>query len=389
MKIFLLYFTLILVICSYTSCCGNEINNNGVIEINVDEIISEKPLVFSEIFSDFSIIPLETNENCIINNIDNIKIVRDTIYIFDRNAKSVFIFSKIGRFISKVNKIGRGPGEFNQPFDFDVNGNGVLIFDNSTKKINKYDLNENFLFSMNFKDRFSSFVKVDDNIYGFKSFPSSNGTKQDDYLLYLFDKESKIIWKTLKYSDHLHGPKIVEFIQGGNFFTTGSDIKFFMNYCNTIYSLNYKSIKPYIILNSDKSKLTEKDLNKYDGADGYTFVRAHLRKLTKISGYSENINLAFFKFLIDPNEYYTFYFFKTRKIYCSNRYMDDLTYIYPNLFQIYNNQLIAYVHPRRVSAFKELILSGKIKVEDDVRSQMLKAADFDNPVLILYDLKEN
>jgi hypothetical protein len=385
----LLNSTLILVIGFFTISCSNKIHNKQAIEINVDEIISEKPLVFSEVFSDFRVIPLETNEYCIINNLDNIKIVRDTIYIFDRNAKSVFIFSNNGRLISKISRIGRGPGEFNQPFDFDVDKNGILIFDNSTKKLNKYDLKGNFLSSMNFEYRFSSFVKADDNIYGYKSFPPGNGTEQDDYLLYLFDKENLNTWKTLKYSTILHGPKVIEFIEGGNFFKTESGLKFFMNYCNTIFSIRNKTIKPYIILDSQKHKLKKDDLKNYTLDEPMSFMKANPDKLSKISGYSENDSMAFIKFRIGISEYYTFMHFRTRKIICCARYNDDLTYIYPNLFQIHNNQLIAYVHPRRVSAFKELILSGKVKVEDDVRSQMLKAADFDNPVLILYDLKEN
>ena len=53
-----------------------------------------KPIYFSELFSDFHIIPLETKEECLINQIDNIKLINDTICILDRYpTKSIFLFS--------------------------------------------------------------------------------------------------------------------------------------------------------------------------------------------------------------------------------------------------------------------------------------------------------
>ena len=162
-----------------------------------------------------------------------------------------------------------------------------------------------------------------------------------------------------------------------------------MNYCSTIFSLKDQPIQPYIILNSDKYKLTKDDLKNYKIEEISTLITANPDKLSKISGYSENDNLAFIKFNIGVTEYYTFYNFRTQKISCNSRYVDDLTIIYPNLFGICDNQLIVYVHPRRVSAFKELVASGKVKVEDYLKNEIMKASDFDNPIVILYDLKEN
>ena len=387
---FILEILAFIIICVAAYSCGNKTSSHKeVIQIDIDEYISDEPLVFSDVFSGFHIIPLETHDDCIINQINNIKIIRDTIYVFDKNAKSVFIFSKQGRVIGKISRIGRGPGEFIQPSDFDIKANTVLIFDYSSKKINAYDKKGNFINDLNLKDRFSSFITTADNIFAYKPFPAGDSGSDDDYLLYEYNSRGKIIWKAVKYSDFMHGPKVIQSLDGGNFFMTENDIKFYMNYCTTIFSIKNQTIKPYIILNSEKHKLKKDDLKNYTLDEPMSFIKANPDKLSKISGYSENDSMAFIKFRIGISEYYTFMHFRTRKILCCARYNDDLTFIYPNLFQIYNNQLIAYVHPRRVSAFKELILSGKIKVEDDVRSQMLKTADFDNPVLILYDLKEN
>jgi hypothetical protein len=377
------------VILFITSCNNNPKTRNEIININVDTIISEKPIIFSKLFSGFHIIPLESNEDCYIKNIDKIKIYGDTIYIFDRASKKVCLFSQQGKFISKVSKIGRGPGEFIQPSDFDIYQNSVLIFDWATKKINRYDLKGNFLNSVNLNNRFSSFTMISDNILALRPFPAGNSGIQEDNLLYLFDKEGKVKWKTLKYSEYLQGPKIIDLTGGGNFFKAESDVKFHMNYCNTIFSYKNKTLKPFLILNSNRYELKANDLEKYKTVNPSIFLRANLEKLTKISGYSENNNFTFLKFVIGENEYSCFYYFRSKKIYCSIRYRDDMTLIYPNLYEISNNQLIAYIHPRRVLAFKELIASDKIKVNDDVKNEILSVTEFNNPIIVLFDVKEN
>ena len=198
----------------------------GLNYIDIDENISDEPVVFPEIFSGFNIIPLETSEDCIINQINYIKIIGDTIYVFDKNARSIFIFSKQGRVISKISRIGRGPGEFIQPSDFDIKGNAELIFDYSSNKINAYDKKGYFIYNLNLKDRFSSFITTTDNIFSYKPFPTGNTSAKDDYLLYQYNTNGKIIWKAVKYSDFLHGPKVIQSLDGGNFFMTENDIKF-------------------------------------------------------------------------------------------------------------------------------------------------------------------
>ncbi|HPT21577.1 MAG TPA: 6-bladed beta-propeller [Bacteroidales bacterium] len=386
---FILKILTVLFFCVTALSCGDNTSpHNEAIQIDIDNIISNEPLVFSDVFSGFHIIRLETHEDCVINQINNIKIIRDTIYIFDKNAKSVFIFSNKGKSINKISRIGRGPGEFIQPSDFDVKGNAVLIFDYSTKKLCAYDKKGNFIYDLNLKDRFSSFITTDDNVFAYKPFPAGDTGTKDDYLLNQYNNSGKIIWKAVKYSDFLHGIKVIQSLDGGNFFMTENDIKFYMNYCTTIFSINNQSVKPYIVLNSEKHKLTKEDMKNYKMDEPMTLFSANPDKLSKISGYSENDSMAFLKFQIGISEYYTFIHFRTRKILCCSRYNDDLTYIYPNLFQINNNQLIAYVHPRRVSAFRELVATGKVKIDDNLKDELLEASDFDNPVLILYDLRE-
>src|ERR1035437_1558587 len=102
LKFILLIFCVVIVF----SCVNNRAEKwnvtNTLVEIDIDSIISNKPIYFSELFSSYHLIQLEASEDCMFSVIDNLKLINDTIYIFDRFiTKSVFIFSKTGKFITK------------------------------------------------------------------------------------------------------------------------------------------------------------------------------------------------------------------------------------------------------------------------------------------------
>ena len=60
-----------------------------------------------KLFSKIEVIPLETQEESIIRSIDKIMEYQSCIYILDRRQKAVLIFDGHGKFISKINSIGR------------------------------------------------------------------------------------------------------------------------------------------------------------------------------------------------------------------------------------------------------------------------------------------
>ena len=89
--------------------CSNSQNSNSTISIDLD---ASKSISINNIFSKMEIIPLETNEKSKIQNIDKIIEYQSFIYILDRRQKAVLIFDSHGKFISKINTIGRAPDEF-------------------------------------------------------------------------------------------------------------------------------------------------------------------------------------------------------------------------------------------------------------------------------------
>jgi hypothetical protein len=87
----------------------------------------------------FSIIPLETTDDCLIAHIDKIEIKNGYIYIMDQKAQSMYIFDMNGKYLNKIHKRGQGPGEYTNLSYMTVTDSSVIIIDHYTGKQIEYN----------------------------------------------------------------------------------------------------------------------------------------------------------------------------------------------------------------------------------------------------------
>lgn len=114
--------------------------------LNIDiNYISDK-VIDTTLLSNVSYIPLENIEESTIGNIDKVLFLKN-FYILDKKmSKAVFIFSNDGRFLNKIHKLGKGPGEYQYLTDFDIDLSGnIYIYDHQSGKIIKYNKNGTYL----------------------------------------------------------------------------------------------------------------------------------------------------------------------------------------------------------------------------------------------------
>lgn len=366
-------------------------NENAKITINIDEIISNDPIYFSELFSNFKFIPLETSKNAIFSAIDNLKLVNDTIFIFDRfKTKSVFMFTQDGSFINKIQHIGRGPGEYIYPVDFDVDSinRTIAIFDMATRKLNFYTYEGVFLQSLDLTESFFSFVFNADRLYSLKS-PNELMNK-DDNLVYIFDMEGNVINQVVQFDRRNYITNFIHFFAGGHFYSSKNDVKFFMPYKTTILSINEKGIHPFISLNTNKYRLTNEELSKINEELALLPSTIGINKLFHIREYSENDKKAYFKFNIGMKVYHTFHYFISNKTISTNRLIDDLTFINPSLFQLHNDHMIGIINSSQLLNFKRRVASNKLDISEKDKARVLELfeiPDYNNPIIVLFDLK--
>jgi hypothetical protein len=117
----------------------------NIIQINLYEAFEKvKTYPLSTIAESVDYIALETTKNCLLGDyLKNIFITSEDIFIFD--YQYVFHFSKNGKFINKIGKVGRGPGEYNRPMDVSVDTITKNIYILDFDRLLKYDYNGEFI----------------------------------------------------------------------------------------------------------------------------------------------------------------------------------------------------------------------------------------------------
>ncbi|ERM82557.1 hypothetical protein P872_05900 [Rhodonellum psychrophilum GCM71 = DSM 17998] len=145
-NLFKIYFFQIALLFCFS--CGRN-NAKSVKELGlVIDIQAEKEIFHSDMFDDYEIIPLETTYDGLVGEISQILLFKDLIFVLDRNlANALFIFSRKGNLLRKIESKGMGPGELFAPVNIAFNeaDQELIVFDGRQAKFLFYDVEGNFL----------------------------------------------------------------------------------------------------------------------------------------------------------------------------------------------------------------------------------------------------
>ncbi|HWK56405.1 MAG TPA: 6-bladed beta-propeller [Parapedobacter sp.] len=139
-------------LCLLCCACGNdkkfeshyaESDDSYVIDISKMHRMDN----FREAIAEIEFIPLETNERSLIAEIDKVVFHKDRFYVLDKRYASLNVYSKAGKYIQSIGKMGRGPGEFSTLMDFmlDPEDESLLLLSNNEQAVFVYDLEGNHL----------------------------------------------------------------------------------------------------------------------------------------------------------------------------------------------------------------------------------------------------
>lgn len=154
-------FFLFFLVCVYllTSCknTNGEIDYSKAITLPFNAIDSSQINLSSRIKTE-SIIPLETTPQSLISDVDKLCTYKNYIMILDRRgAKAVMVFDKKGKFIRKIGKLGKRPGQYIMIDDFSIDKENALVYTLvNQNRINVYDLSGNFRETFKLKGFFGS-----------------------------------------------------------------------------------------------------------------------------------------------------------------------------------------------------------------------------------------
>jgi hypothetical protein len=161
---------------------------------------------FTDHFSGWKLIPLQTTPKSLIGNIRRITVFKSNYYILDRQTNSVLIFNSEGKFFNKIQKLGDKKGEYRGLMDFTINEaeNQIILSSHKPMKLLFFDLEGNFIKEERLPDLLNNLSLSGPNLF------FTNITIGDDHLLFYknleTNKERKILrlMKNSRYFEAFH-----------------------------------------------------------------------------------------------------------------------------------------------------------------------------------------
>ncbi len=292
------------------SCKNNSNHTEDLIETDSEEVSipenTTKIFPWSDIVEEAEVIRLELTTESLVAKIEKTLLTQNKIYIYDSKIRDLLIFDINGKFISRFNKQGQGPGEINEMRSFDVDKDGnIYILDYN--KISKFNVNGDHELDIPFSytdtdDTYINAVEIalapNDKFYLWTgSFGVTENNDHKQFSLFVLDNRGKIINKY--FPSRMKTFKSRYFTPYGNtYITRPPDYDSY-----TIHLIEDNTIKEKYHINFGENSLPEGIL-KQSFEDNTEFNRI-LRETNYILGINN---------VIENDDYLYFNFFQTDRI---------------------------------------------------------------------------
>lgn len=239
-------FCAIAISLTFFNGCNEKPELNQVSQINVDEI-PNKSVKMQEIASGFSIIPLETTDQSLIQYMKKVVAYNDKYFVLDDQRPLLAIFSETGKFLRTISKQGKAPGEYFVPTDFiiDPEQEQIEVLDGFNGQILIYDLEGNYKSRIRILLQGNYFVKFKNGDY--LIYTNMRNEREMPYKLVRINKDGEIVSRELAYSAKTLQTTSSPFVK------TNADSYLFSEHgCDTIYQVTQTEITPLSYLNLGK-----------------------------------------------------------------------------------------------------------------------------------------
>lgn len=126
-----------------SECSALQLNKKEIIEINVTKAQkNKKEIRLSELVKDVEILVLESNIDCFMQAPYNLKHFGKKYILFHENgANQLFLFGRDGKFIRRIGRPGKGPGEYNRGIKaiLSKDESRIMVTDGYARRVIVYD----------------------------------------------------------------------------------------------------------------------------------------------------------------------------------------------------------------------------------------------------------
>jgi len=384
---------LLFIITIFISCDSDTLDSKEITSINVNLTDEIKYLGCSKVLNLKKAINLETAQNCLIGDIDDI-IVNDTLlYILDKEiTKSIFVFNYKGSFIKKIASQGKGPTEYISlsSIVYDKWANKLLVLDGIGKKLLIYSSLGDYVREIKLCDCFDSFRVLDEENLIFYSNFYSLSNKQ----FTICSKNGKVVKRFEKIPKQQNSIGYSHDI----FCKNGDTCLFAMPFDSNIYSIsnNERELYASFSFNGNFIHPKAKELSKENLEKLFYNNDVQGRIINAIKHLMLVDDILYFSVVFQHHEYSVFCDISTSKIIEWGQLISDVDHLFlGNSHPIgqTSQELIFAIEPykeieryKRLKSKKEYLL-GLNKYRDLFENSKLH--DGSNPSLLMFSIKNN
>lgn len=237
MKRNMILLGVMIILLEVVSCKSNDVATLTSIQITPNKVLGTYDLS-NDVEKEFEMIPLETNDSCLIGHIQRIIFQNNKYYILDNNH-TITIFDNTGKFNSALNKQGRAPGEHKSIRDFVVIEDNIWIYDEINQSLSCFDSKFNKRDEYKVKTTFNNITNIGDIIYGAGKWL---GYEPENYQILQYDTRNKKITQYLEYPAQKQ--QYIAFGKKDQLASTLNTCLFIQPYCDTIFELSNGGISP-------------------------------------------------------------------------------------------------------------------------------------------------
>jgi hypothetical protein len=397
MKIKNIVFKIFLYIVLYVICCcnGNEPLSKDInyTVINIDAKKSITDIGMSEIFSTIEYIPLETNDEHLIGEINQMLVFKDRIYMADiYQTQSVFCYTKEGKFLYELNKKGQGPGEYTALNNISIDHDKERLLIYAGNMLLEYDLDGNYIESHKIDLWANDFSYIGNKrivFYGDYATNTKYEKRQMTPNLFIIENYN-VIYTDIYFPSTIGTGALTSVL---NCFSNSSNgtVSLLCAYNDTIYHVMTDTLKKAYYINFADMK---KDKNFYQliYSPTATIKSVHEYEMNhdvcNIITVSETEDCLFFAYHHRNIYHYVFYYKNmNRVIDVHKKYTDETDPAYPITDDIYGirfaipystdgHSFYSYINAYEISEMKASVTDPELKKKFESLSED------DNPVII-------